>query len=104
MYQHGIGVAQDYDEALKLFGLAAGQGYDVAADNLGFMYQHGLGVAQDDGEADGWFEFAAHQRRYAPVNNHLGLKRLAELFRTLEAQLNDVDMQRCKGIKLPLTP
>ena len=104
MYENGDGVAQDWAEAIRLFEVAAYNGCAGAAAHLGDMYEHGIGVARDERAAEGWYDFAIVQARYARTHNDLSMKRLAELFNTLKTKLNDVDMQRCKGIKLPLTP
>jgi len=48
-------VAQDHAEAVKLFRLAAEQGYASAQNNLGFMYAYGRGVPQDYAEAAKWY-------------------------------------------------
>ena len=46
MYYKGEGVAQDYQEAVKWYRLAAEQGDEDAQNNLAVMYQNGTGVAQ----------------------------------------------------------
>ena len=47
MYQHGNGVAQDYQKAKKLYEKAIELGDSYAMSNLGNMYQHGNGVIKD---------------------------------------------------------
>jgi len=47
LYDDGQGVAQDYQEAVKWYRLAAMQGNALAQSNLGMMYSNGQGVAQD---------------------------------------------------------
>ena len=44
---NGLGVVQDYNEAVKWYRLAAEQGVAPAQFNLGKMYYRGKGVAQD---------------------------------------------------------
>jgi clan AA aspartic protease (TIGR02281 family) len=61
MYQHGLGVTQDYDEAKKLYLLAAKQGDLSAINNLGVMYGNGFGVTPDHKEAMKWFRLAAEK-------------------------------------------
>ena len=73
MYDKGTGVAQDYKEAVRLqsegffkeavrlYGLAAAQGYARAQTNLGWMYNNGQGVAQDYKEAVRLYGLAAAQ-------------------------------------------
>ncbi|HBF28768.1 tetratricopeptide repeat protein [Rhizobium sp.] len=47
MHAIGLGVAQDYNEAVRLYRLAAEQGNTYAQNNLGEMYQNGTGLTQD---------------------------------------------------------
>jgi len=61
-YDDGIGVPQDYKEAVKWYRLAAYQGDAAAQYNLGYMYYEGLGVPQDYKEAIKWWGLAAEQR------------------------------------------
>ncbi len=51
MYMDGLGVAQDYVEAMRWVRLAAAHGYEMGQFFLALMYQNGLGVAQNDAEA-----------------------------------------------------
>ena len=60
-YATGIGVPQDYAEALRWYRLAAEQGDGDAQVNLGVMYRTGRGVPQDDAEAVRWYRLAAEQ-------------------------------------------
>lgn len=59
MYDQGLGVPQDYAEAIRWYRMAAEQGDDYAQLNLGLMYIAGQGVAQDYAEALRWFEKGA---------------------------------------------
>jgi hypothetical protein len=61
MHCHGIGVAQDHAEALRLFTLAAEQANADARYNLGGMYASGTGVARDYAQAERWYRLAAEQ-------------------------------------------
>ena len=62
LYQGGVGgVAQDYEQAVALYRLAAAQNLDDAQYNLGFMYHLGLGVARDHAEALRLYQLAAAQ-------------------------------------------
>ena len=47
MFLEGLGVPQDYTEAVNWFRKAAEQGYAQAQYKLGVMYDEGLGVTQD---------------------------------------------------------
>ncbi len=71
MCEYGLGIAQNYDNALYWYKQAANQGYPAAQNNLrrlqeklGWMYQNGWGVAQDYSEAFKWYQKSADQ------NNH----------------------------------
>ena len=59
MYVNGLGVLQDYKEAVKWYRLAAEQGLAQAQSNLGFMYGKGQGVLQDYVMAHMYFNIAA---------------------------------------------
>ncbi|MEX4392224.1 sel1 repeat family protein, partial [Haemophilus influenzae] len=61
MYEEGLGVKQDYFEAVKWYRKAADKGDAAAQFNLGVMYSQGQGVKQDDFEAVKWFRKAAEQ-------------------------------------------
>ena len=61
LYAVGLGLAQDYKEAARLWGLAAAQGNAEAQRFLGLMYADGTGVAQDYREAARLFRLAAAQ-------------------------------------------
>ena len=61
MYNKGLGVPEDYAEAVKWYRLAADQGYADAQCNLGVMYDNGQGVPQDYAEAVKWTRLAADQ-------------------------------------------
>ena len=61
MYDTGVGVPQDYKEAVKWYTKAAEQGDVDAQNNLGAMFDNGEGVVQDYKEAFKWFTKAAEQ-------------------------------------------
>lgn len=58
-YEHGEGVARNYDYAVRLYCRAAHAGHRDASYQLGWMYAHGRGVARDDTQAAAWFKVAA---------------------------------------------
>lgn len=60
-YEHGEGVAQDYDKAVRLYCAAARHEHALAQYQLGWMYANGRGVAQNDELAAAWFTQAAQQ-------------------------------------------
>jgi len=75
-YEEGFGVGKDYQEAAKLYRLAAtnayaGQGRAVAQFSLGVLYHEGHGVQRDWKEAVKWFELAA-DRGYTEAQFNAG--------------------------------
>ena len=60
-YAQGLGVPQDYAEAVKWYRKAAKQGHAHAQCNLGMCYDQGQGVPQDYTEAVKWYHKAAEQ-------------------------------------------
>ena len=54
MYANGLGVTQDYAEAVRWYRLAADQGDADAQYNLGMSYNNGEGLPQDDVAAHMW--------------------------------------------------
>ena len=73
MFEYGVGVAQDYGEAVRHYRLAAAQGLATAQCNLGGMFEYGQGVAKDRAEAIRWYRLAAAQ---GDENAQGSLKRL----------------------------
>ncbi len=55
----GLGVTQDYAEAVGWWRKAVEQGNAGAQYNLGVMYDKGQGVPQDYAQAHMWFNLAA---------------------------------------------
>ncbi len=70
LYERGDGVARDYNEAMRLYQLAAAQGDAVAQFRIGYLYEKGLGVPQDDAQAMQWYEKASAQGN-EPANSRL---------------------------------
>ncbi len=60
-YSEGMGVPQNYQEAVRWMRRAAEQGYAVAQFNLGSMYSRGEGTLQDYREAVRWYRKATTQ-------------------------------------------
>ena len=69
MFAKGIGVVQDYVEAVRWYRLAATQGHADAQTNLGFMYGNGRGVPMDVVRAHMWFNLAAAKGDADAVKN-----------------------------------
>ena len=72
MYLVGLGVPKNSDEAVRLYRLAAAQGYARAQANLGTRYLTGRGVPKNYDEAMRFYRLAAEQA-YAPAQHNLGL-------------------------------
>ena len=60
-YYYGIGVTQDYREAVKWYRKSAEQDYAPAQNDLANCYYKGYGVEQNSAEADKWWKKAAKQ-------------------------------------------
>jgi len=58
-YNLGLGVAQDYQEAVRWYRLAAEQGHASGQFSLGAMYTAGQGVPKDYVLAHMWLNLAA---------------------------------------------
>ena len=59
MYELGLGVTLNYDEALHWYRAAAEQGLARAQNNLGLLYEKGWGVPQNFIQAHAWYNIAA---------------------------------------------
>ena len=71
MYQRGLGVSRNHNEAVRWFRKAAEQGSPEGQYNLGLMYRQGLGVQKNEREAEKWLRLAAAQG-YAPAQSQAG--------------------------------
>ncbi|WP_193233326.1 tetratricopeptide repeat protein, partial [Escherichia coli] len=61
IFSCGLGVHQDYKQAIYWFQLAAEQGHDDAQFSLGWAYHLGLGGYKDAQKASEWYQKAAEQ-------------------------------------------
>ena len=73
MYDHGLGVKQDYAEAVKWYRKGAEGGNTSAMGNLGYMYKNGLGVKQDYSEALKWYRKGAEGGNATAMRNLGGM-------------------------------
>jgi TPR repeat protein len=71
-YAQGVGIAQDYAQAVIWFRKAAEQGLARGQYDLGFAYARGHGVPKDGAEAVTWLRRAAEQG-FAPGQYGLGV-------------------------------
>jgi TPR repeat protein len=60
-YFSGVGVPQDYGQALLWFTKSANQGFAQAQNQLGYIYQHKFGVPRDYKRAVAYYRSAAKQ-------------------------------------------
>src|SRR5262249_19801950 len=79
LYEHGLGVKKDYQEAAKWYRTAAENGNAKAQGNLGTLYEEGNGVPHDFVQAYIWFKLSAAQgdpigKRY--VEDYIANQRL----------------------------
>jgi TPR repeat protein len=58
MYYHGMGVAEDSYEALRLYQLAAAQGNPLALKFVATCHELGRGVRKNKAEAIRWYRRA----------------------------------------------
>ena len=61
LYEDGLVLPRDYQDAFKWYELAANQGYPGAQTNLGMMYARGRGTEASRKTAIEWFQRAANQ-------------------------------------------
>ena len=61
MYEHGVGVSQDYLQAADWYRKAAEKGFAEAEYGLGFLYLNGYGLPKDFSQASNWMLKAAEQ-------------------------------------------
>lgn len=61
MYEKGIGVDQDWEEAAAYYYDAAKLGEPQAMKNLGQMYEYGMGVPENWNDAARWYEEGARR-------------------------------------------
>ena len=72
MYEKGLGVHQDYTQAMKWYRKAAEQGAAAAQYNLGLLYANDSSIHQDYAQAAEWYRKAAEQGE-AEAQFNLGL-------------------------------
>jgi TPR repeat protein len=70
-YFSGVGVPQDYGQALLWFTKSANQDFAPAQNQLGYMYQHKFGVPRDYKRAVAYYRSAA-KHDYALAQYNMG--------------------------------
>ena len=81
MYEYGLGVSRDYNEAVKWYRKSAEQGDADSQCNLGHMYAQGLGVQKDYYEAEKWTKKSAEQGNAQAKKNLKTIKDLIKMSR-----------------------
>src|SRR5437763_4487078 len=61
LFQKGLGVTEDINEAIRLFTAAAGKKLAAAQVNLGLLHLNGVSGPRNEAEAARWFGLAAEQ-------------------------------------------
>ncbi len=69
MYENGLGVSQDYTEAVNWYTKAAEQGWTDAQLNLGLMYAYGRGMPTNFITAYVWESIAAESGSENALNS-----------------------------------
>lgn len=69
MYQNGIGVAKDEQEAVVWYRKAAEQGSAFAQYNVAVLYENGSGTAVDFAQANKWYRKASAQGDALAIGN-----------------------------------
>jgi len=69
MYEQGLGVAKDEQEAVVWYGKAASQGNAAAQYNLGVLYENGRGTEVDFAKANEWYRKASVQGDALAIGN-----------------------------------
>ena len=69
LFENGIGVMQDYQQAASWYLKSAARGNYVAQYRVGMMYKHGKGVVKDEKQAGQWLEKSVLQH-YDPTPPH----------------------------------
>jgi TPR repeat protein len=69
MYEQGIGVGKDEQEAVVWYGKSAAQGNAAAQFNLGVLYENGRGTKVDFAKANAWYRKASLQGDALAIGN-----------------------------------
>lgn len=69
LYDKGLGINRDLEQAAAWYRKAAEQGHPFAQLNLGAMYEYGSGVSQSYEQAFNWYRKAAEQGDAEAQNN-----------------------------------
>jgi serine/threonine protein kinase len=96
-YEEGVGVPQNYAEAMRWYRKAADAGNSSEAmNNIGWLYANGWGVPQDYAEAMRWYRKAADAGNSSGMNNIGGCTQNGRVCRR-------TTRRRCGGFGRPPT-
>ena len=76
MYQHGMGIKQDYEKVIRLYERAVQLGNYKAMNNLAILYQNGQGIEQDYKKAVELYE------RSIKLGNSCAMNNLARMYKS----------------------
>ena len=88
MYENGIGVPQDFKEAVRFYWLSAEQGYANSQSMLGFLYENGKGVPQDFIYAHMWWNIAASN----------GIESARKMLKRIEKKITPSDISEAQRL------
>ncbi|MHB1949515.1 MAG: tetratricopeptide repeat protein [Gammaproteobacteria bacterium] len=71
LYDHGMGVKQDYEMAFILMRTAAVKGHVAAMYETGRRYLYAIGIAKNTNNAEQWLSLAASSPHYYAQAMHL---------------------------------
>ena len=95
MYANGVGVEQDFEQALHWIRQAAERGLSAAQYLLATRYAAGAGIERDDYKAVCWFFKAADQ------GHGKALFRLGKTFGAARAEVSHAFLLKAAELKLP---
>ena len=72
LYDTGLGVPQDYNQAMAWYRRASDAGSPAGAFNVGVLYDAGIGVGKDPAQAAAWYSLAA-KRGFGRAEYNLGM-------------------------------
>lgn len=93
IYERGLGVAPNYEEAAAWYQKAADKGYSRAIFNLGTLYEQGLGVSQDSLKALNLYRQASGIPEDSLIYTSAAQREQDELRKQLEDTITERDQQ-----------
>ena len=98
-YYNGIGVPQDYAEAVRWYGKAAKRGNKLAQFGLGMCYEEGQGVSRNYCEAYKFYKLASDGDAIEARLDHLIIITEMELGENWQGRLLSItEKRRAKGL------